>query len=302
MIRKEPGNSHMNEQDYQSSIDAITWYHDFDFPNGLKARSLSPDASFHRQLWQFIERNLDSIDFRGKSVLDIGCWDGYWSFYAERRGASHVFATDDTSQNWAAGEGLRLAKQLLGSQIVVDQRRSAYQLSSLGRTFDVILFLGVYYHLYDPYYAFTQIRHCCGPETVVVFEGDVGRSLAAGEARFCFHNTSRSTFIPSIDTLDMMIKAAYFNIESRAYYTQPSQVPRSPLRRWWKGSGVRKVWKSLPLHPAQSNRRANRPDDVVHADRTLLVCRPFVGTNEMHYYKPPFGLEAFDPRFAQPAT
>jgi len=292
----------MNEQDYQSRIDAIQWYHDFDFPHGLQARSHAPDADFHRRLWQFIEAHLAAIDFQGKRVLDIGCWDGYWSFYAERRGAGQVLATDDVSQNWAAGEGLRLAKQLLGSQIVVDQRRSVYELAALGQTFDVILFLGVYYHLYDPYYAFTQIRHCCGPETIVVMEGDVGRNLAEGEARFCFNNTSHSTFIPSIDTLDMMIKAAYLNVVSHAYFTQPPRVTVSPLRRWWKQSEVRKVWKSLPLHRAEPQQRGQRSADVVHADRTLLVCKPFVGTNEMHYYKPPFGLTAYDPRFSQPSA
>ena len=297
----------MNEQDYQSRIDAIRWYHDFDFPHGLQARSRVHDADFHRRLWQFIETHLASIDFQGKRVLDIGCWDGYWSFYAERRGASQVLATDDVSQNWAEGEGLRLAKQLFGSQIMVDQRRSVYELAALGQTFDVILFLGVYYHLYDPYYAFTQIRHCCGPETIVVMEGDVGLNLAEGEARFCFTNTPAvSTFIPSIDTLDMMIKAAYMNVVSHAYFTPPSGTVSpppstvSPLRRWWKQSGVRKVWKSLPVHRARPQQREQRAADVVHVDRTLLVCKPFVGTNETHRYKPSFGLTAYDPRFSSP--
>ena len=46
----------------------------------------------HRKLWRFIEAQLDLLDFRGKTVLDIGCWDGYWSFYAERRGAREVVA------------------------------------------------------------------------------------------------------------------------------------------------------------------------------------------------------------------
>ena len=40
-----------------------------------------------------MEQQLDAVPFHGKSVLDIGCWDGYWSFYAERRGAASVLAT-----------------------------------------------------------------------------------------------------------------------------------------------------------------------------------------------------------------
>ena len=35
----------------------------------------------------------------------MGCWDGYWSFYAEQRGAARVLATDDASQNWAGSAG-----------------------------------------------------------------------------------------------------------------------------------------------------------------------------------------------------
>ena len=73
----------------------------FEFPNGLVARSnTAEDIGSHRRIWSFIEKELDKIDFAGKTVLDLGCWDGYWSFYAERRGAKHVLATDDRTQNW----------------------------------------------------------------------------------------------------------------------------------------------------------------------------------------------------------
>ena len=77
----------MDAAQMQARIDAINWYHEFDFGHGLKARATTADAEFHRELWQFMERQLDGINFQGKRVLDVGCWDGYWSFYAERRGA-----------------------------------------------------------------------------------------------------------------------------------------------------------------------------------------------------------------------
>jgi len=83
---------------------------------------LSPTASLqflartqtsgHRRVWRFIASQLDQIEMSGKSVLDLGCWDGYWSFYAERRGARRVLATDDESQNWAGSAGLEVAKEL----------------------------------------------------------------------------------------------------------------------------------------------------------------------------------------------
>src|SRR5262245_41146122 len=104
----------------QQKINAITWYHDFDFGNGLAARSQLADRWGHRPLWRFLEQQLDRIDFRGKRVLDIGCWDGYWSFYAERRGARSVLATDDQTQNWNGSRGIHLARELLQSSVRFD--------------------------------------------------------------------------------------------------------------------------------------------------------------------------------------
>ena len=99
----------------QERIDRIHWYHEFDFGNGLRAQVNTPDVQSHRALWRFIETELDKIDFAGKTVLDLGCWDGYWSFYAERRGAARVLATDDSSQNWTGSAGFHLAMPLFFS-------------------------------------------------------------------------------------------------------------------------------------------------------------------------------------------
>src|SRR6266550_1238055 len=155
----------------QRLINQVSWYHEFDFPNGLKGRSQC-DVAFHRRIWTFIAKQLDGIDFRDKTVLDLGCWDGYWSFDAERRGARRVLATDDRTQNWAASAGILLAKDLLRSSIDTNLDISVYDLGILDEKFDIILCLGIYYHLVDPFYAFAQIRHRCHEETLVVFEGD----------------------------------------------------------------------------------------------------------------------------------
>ena len=151
----------------QAQIDDIDWYHEFDFGNGLHAVSKTPDIEAHREVWRFIKEQLDLIDFRDKTVLEVGCWDGYWSFYAEGRGAKSVLATDDATQNWASGRGLLFAKQLLKSSIAVDQTVSMYELSKLSQTFDIVLCLGVYYHLIDPFAAFAQMRHCCHRSSII---------------------------------------------------------------------------------------------------------------------------------------
>ncbi|HMI99346.1 MAG TPA: DUF1698 domain-containing protein [Gaiellaceae bacterium] len=268
--------------DAQAEIDAVTWFHEFDFGKGLVARSTTPDVAAHRRVWLFVEGCLAAVDFRGKSVLDIGCWDGYWSFYAERRGAASILATDDVSQNWAGGEGLRLAKRLLSSRVEIKQDQSVYELARLGRTFDVILCLGVYYHLFDPFYALAQIRHCCGAGTLVVFEGDVG--VGANEVRYGFGEARPGLFVPSTAALNNLLRATYFEVRSQRFLT-------TGLRAWAKTALDR-----LPGRLGLSKRLV---------DRAFTVCVPFTGVNELHEYEPPFGLAAYDDRYRQgtaPAT
>ena len=71
----------------QPELDAVTWYHEFDFGNGRRTKTHCGHIDHHRRVWEFVESHLAAVDFRGKSVLDIGAWDGYWSFYAEKSGA-----------------------------------------------------------------------------------------------------------------------------------------------------------------------------------------------------------------------
>jgi tRNA (mo5U34)-methyltransferase len=261
-------------QDLQAEIDAVTWYHEFDFGHGLAARPTTPDVSGHRRVWRFIEDGLAAVDFRGKSVLDIGCWDGYWSFYAERHGTASVLATDDLTQNWAAGDGLLLAKRLLNSRVEVKQDQSVYELTRLGRTFDVILCLGVYYHLHDPFYALTQIRHCSRPGTLVVFEGEVlcGHGFA--------HGREPGIFIPSSSALNNLLRAVYFEVRSQRFL-------RTGLARW--------AWSALE----------RLPGGLVFSrltDRAFTICEPFTGANNLYDYEPPFGLGVYDDRYQHGAA
>src|SRR5262245_55866376 len=191
----------------QKRIDALTWYHHFDFGNGLVARSSVADCC--GSLWRCIEQELGRIDFRGKSVLDIGCWDGHWRFFAERRGAKSVLATDVQAQTGAGPHEFHHARELLKSKVDYNLNISVNNLSELRRKFDIILFLGVYYHLFDPLYALAQIRHCCHPDTRVIIEGPVATALPAGVALLQFDNHA-CEFLPTQEALRQLLRAAYF--------------------------------------------------------------------------------------------
>lgn len=276
----------------QARIDAVTWYHEFDFGNGLQARSTIPDAAIHRPIWRFIERQLDAVDFRGKTVLDIGCWDGYWSFYAERQGAARVLAIDDASQNWSDGRGLHLAKELFCSNVEIDRHVSVYELEPLGRSFDIILFLGVYYHLLDPYLALAQIRRRCHAGSQVLIEGNAALGLPAKSALIDM-DARTCKFAPTLEAFKELLRAAYFSVASEhAMETAPTALH---LPGWG--------WRLRLCAQALFGSRAGvvgmtRP--LLALRRVFLSCMPMTGNNPAHYYKPPFGLHVFDERFDDP--
>ena len=280
----------MDVSKLQQRIDKVNWYHEFDFGNGLKARATMTDTEVHRRSWEFIELNLDTIDFRNKSVLDIGCWDGYWSFSAERRGARSVLATDDHTQNWSADSGIFLARELLKSKVEVNLDVSVYELEKLNRKFDIIMFMGVYYHLFDPFYALTQVRHCCHENTLVVVEGAEATILTQATAQYNFYDHG-CEWLPTQEVMEELLKATYFEIISLNEDPPASARRQLPSNRWRllmmaqlvKGNraDVRKQIRNLGPGPG----------------RLFIKCRPFVGESDVHYYRPPFGLHQYDPRF-----
>ena len=281
----------------QARIDEIRWYHEFDFGNGLRAQSNTPNIEVHRTIWRFIAEGLETVDFRDKTVLDVGCWDGYWSFYAERRGAKRVLATDDFTQNWSSAEGLLLAKELLGSRVQTETRTSVYNLASLNQKFDVILCLGVYYHLIDPFYAFAQVRHCCYPGTVVCIEGNESVGLPDNTAGLDLVQGG-GKFLPTTGYLHQLLRAAYLSPLVERFIGPDRSEPPSLTWQWRWGlirralfksqTAIRKVAEAM-IAPAARQSKAVR--------RTFLKCSAFEGENSLHLYPPPFGLHVYDPRF-----
>lgn len=125
------------------------WFHSYDFPDGENVTGVKP-------LWM-LKAEADRVfkhGVTGKTVLDIGAWDGFFSFEAEKRGASRVLATDHFSWSgpgWATQAGFDYAHAKHGSKIEArDIDVPDLTPDSVGR-FDMVLFLGVLYHLKDPF-------------------------------------------------------------------------------------------------------------------------------------------------------
>ncbi|MBV8506661.1 MAG: DUF1698 domain-containing protein, partial [Alphaproteobacteria bacterium] len=93
-------------------------------------------------------------DLTGKAVLDIGCNAGFYSVQMKLRGAARVFAIDIDPDYLRQA---RFAAQTIGVKIEFAEM-SAYDVGSLGERFDIVLFLGVLYHLRHPLLALDLIR------------------------------------------------------------------------------------------------------------------------------------------------
>ncbi len=124
-----------------------SWWHSID----LGAAGVTPGVHKLDELQaNFATFNLPN-DLRGLRVLDIGCWDGFYAYEAERRGAE-VVALDC----WRP-DTFFAAKRALNSPIEFHEL-SVYEISQerLG-TFDIVLFLGVLYHLRHPLLALERV-------------------------------------------------------------------------------------------------------------------------------------------------
>lgn len=114
---------------------------------------------------------LDTLGFpkdcTGLRVLDVGTADGAFAFEAKRRGAATVVAIDTRRPEQT---GFWIARNILGIWVDYHQR-SVYDLHpSKDHPFDVILFLGVLYHLRHPLLALDRLRQVIDPNGVMLID------------------------------------------------------------------------------------------------------------------------------------
>jgi tRNA (mo5U34)-methyltransferase len=126
------------------------WYHQIELGPGIT----TPGTHNSRLGLDYLDGLGLPADCSGKRVLDIGCMDGFFAFELERRGAD-VVGLDYASPDFT---GFSIAARVLGSG-VEHRTANVYDLTpdTFG-TFDIVLFLGVLYHLRNPMLAFDRIR------------------------------------------------------------------------------------------------------------------------------------------------
>jgi len=211
--------------DLASKADAIRWYHSIDLGGGLVTKGV--DDSPVRLARLDLPPSL-----AGLTVLDIGAWDGFFSFEAERRGASRVVAADYFSWHgggWGSKAGFELARAALGSRVEdVDIDVMDLTPERVGQ-FDVVFFLGVLYHLRHPLLALERIasvtRTLLVLETVVDMVG-IGRPAMAFYPGRELNNDPTNWWAPNLPALHGMLRSVGFD-EVRTVTPERSSIYRA---------------------------------------------------------------------------
>jgi tRNA (mo5U34)-methyltransferase len=198
-------------------------------------------------------------ELSGLTVLDVGAWDGFFSFECERRGAARVVAADSFAwdgRNWSTKAGFELARQALGSN-VEDVEIEVMDLSPerVGE-FDLVLFLGVLYHLRRPLAALERVASVTGRQLIVETHVD---ALWTRRPVLCFYpgatldDDPTNWWGPNPEAVCALLKTAGFR-EARVL-----------TRDSWPYRAARAARRALssPRHPARwAQGRA-----VIHAYR-----------------------------------
>jgi tRNA (mo5U34)-methyltransferase len=243
-------------------VGELGWYHSIDLGHGV----VTPGAV-----------GLDAIDdaympeLSGRSVLDVGAWDGANAFRAERLGASRVVALDHYvwGVDWARREqywgecarrgelpdhtldetlfwdpalpgrrGFDLAREALGSSVEpVVADFMTIDLDALG-SFDVVLYLGVLYHMREPLTALQRVRRVVKEVAVIETAAiEVGGYSEVSLLQFVAGNDLAQDFgnwyVPTEAALHQLCRAAGFSrvVTRRGLKSPPRAVARRFLRR-----------------------------------------------------------------------
>jgi tRNA (mo5U34)-methyltransferase len=251
------------------------WWHSIDLGDGVQTKGRKSAELLQSEL-----AGLDFPDVKGRSVLDIGAWDGFYSFEAERRGASRVVALDyftwsldldaqhgylercqlagETPLSWdrvpevwqpetLPGKAcFDTAAMALGSDVesvVADFLE--VDLDALG-TFDVVLFLGVLYHLTDPFGALRRLAQVTDEVAVIETAGVEAPGNDDQPAFMFFPNDEllgdpTNWWAPNEAGLVAMCHAAGFSrVETRltARATEPKEATLARVRRTIGAAGL----------------------------------------------------------------
>ena len=204
------------------------WYHKI----SLSDEVVTPGMDLE-PIWLHIEDTMRSLDYHGKTVLDIAAFDGKFSFFAEKLGAHEVVATDCLYKSF---KNFLFCREVLKSEVIPFFNVSPYNLVERldvyfdenydeqiqnNRHFDIVQHFGLLYHLQNPLWSILQARSVLKTGGLLILETDC--VLNSNESVLVFNglplgarvrNNSSVWWAPTKRSLSEMISSCLFEIVS----------------------------------------------------------------------------------------
>jgi len=192
------------------------WFHAIDLGRGvITPGAYDPASKLHR--FGIPE------DLGGRRVLDVGAWDGFFSFECARRGAEVTSLDIWKPGHNATSEGYAVARAALGLHTEA-LRGSVFELDpGTHGVYDLVLFLGVLYHLEDPLGAIRRLHDVTGDRLIIETECDLAfcrRPAAAFYPTTELAGDATNWFAPNARALLGMLTSAGFR-EATVFWSMP---------------------------------------------------------------------------------
>ena len=205
------------------------WYHKIQLPGGVVTPGFDLEP-----IWDQVRKVRSSVDYRGKSVLDLASFDGMFAFEAEQAGAQTVIASDCLYKSF---ENFLFCREVLGSSCIPYFNVSPYNLTerldvyfnenydvvSGTKKFDIVQHFGLLYHLRDPMLSLLQARSVIKDGGLLIIETDF--VMDSDESKMVFNGIPNAARVrdnysvwwaPTKKCLTEMLEASLFSVDAKS--------------------------------------------------------------------------------------
>lgn len=242
----------------RDKISKANWFHSFEILPGIFTPGQIPCNG---------KAYIDSLDIpaalEGKSAIDIGTWDGYIAFELAKRGAlTTALDIQDPSRT-----GFNIAREILELDVeYIHTPQGVYDLPNAvnNRTFDIIMFLGVFYHLKNPIKAFECVASIMHEGSFLYFEGE-SFHVYAEDSR---GNPVKESWIKKAAASDIPLTLCY---PGRYKGASNWFIPNMACLRSWLESAGLEVLKISPMVDSASRPAGQRTVGIARKVKSAPV-------------------------------